>query len=671
METKHINDIFEEKVHQIFQSATTEANEIFASTFESKIQDKNLYQKLKLLSEEHYRLYKIEKESEYPFYIYYHGNNQYLLNQFASRAFLLKVDESEILHECIKVGRLKMLTHTKFDIVLRELPEYTYVDFIGGKSNPILFDLEIYNQLNDIEFQRIRLWQEGTLINIVEYELKCLIPKFQQHLDSVENPITVLNKNLERFNSMPDSKISAIHTWLKGFSFFEGINFEKFDNNILIEGFYAFKNDVFIYKYLIPENLNPVVKKQTKKNITFIPNGYSIFYTLYKVRQWLTLAIANNSWNIPFVEIDWKKKFEEKQLESRYAIENFKGEIERFINDTEKSFEQVKEYLSQKYHEYRRRFDRFEPKKYFEFYARQKGDYSFRKFTAYAYFEPDPQKELGLISEAIVIQALAQFIHKKYVDVVKERIVDYVDLNIFMNEIPNILSHMIYDRDLYMGLLTFHNNFNRDHWSYGLPVDMMELNYKDFLEDYFQKVIDRLEDTLKTAEQNKSILFLQTRLKQMKLRSLDFMKYRFSEQRHKVKSKYSDMFKEYLEIEADFIYSTKDISTQIAVATENRSESFDSIFPGQKGAFILDMLEDLSITVEGSSKLSKRRMGAIRGVVDALLSNKIAPKLSIDVLCRHIAKKINLPLNSKLNFTDISEEFEALANDYIKRNYPR
>jgi hypothetical protein len=312
METKHINEIFEERVNKIFEFAQNEANEIFDKTIERKIQDIDLYQKLKLLSEEHYRLNKIEKESEYPFYIFYHGNKQYLLNQFSSRAFLLNVDESEILKECIKVGRLKMLTYAKFDISLRDLPVYTFEDFINGKNNPILFDLEIYNHLNDFEYHKIRLWQEVTLIKIVELEMKCLIKKIQKRLVSLDNPTTFLKNELEHFNNIPGLEINAIRSWLTSFYFYKGTNFEKLDSKILIEGFEAYKSDQFIYKYLTPENLNPLINRLTQNGKAFVVNEYSLFYTLYKLRQWLIDAISNKTWLISFNETDWKKEYEGK-----------------------------------------------------------------------------------------------------------------------------------------------------------------------------------------------------------------------------------------------------------------------------------------------------------------------------------------------------------------------
>jgi hypothetical protein len=80
------------------------------------------------------------------------------------------------------------------------------------------------------------------------------------------------------------------------------------------------------------------------------------------------------------------------------------------------------------------------------------------------------------------------------------------------------------------------------------------------------------------------------------------------------------------------------------------------------------MLEDLSITNNGKSVLSERRKGAIRGIVESLKENSILPNINLDKLCKLIAAKIQLELNSKLDFSTTSNEYYKKANEYIKSN---
>lgn len=84
--------------------------------------------------------------------------------------------------------------------------------------------------------------------------------------------------------------------------------------------------------------------------------------------------------------------------------------------------------------------------------------------------------------------------------------------------------------------------------------------------------------------------------------------------------------------------------------------------------FILKMLEDLGVTVNGISKLNKKKKGAIRGIVEALIEFKILPLISLELSCKMIANQIGLELNSKLDYSNIYKEFKKLTREYILEN---
>ena len=98
-------------------------------------------------------------------------------------------------------------------------------------------------------------------------------------------------------------------------------------------------------------------------------------------------------------------------------------------------------------------------------------------------------------------------------------------------------------------------------------------------------------------------------------------------------------------------------------------ETFDSILTKEKQVFILTMLEDLGITVNGIAKLSERRKGAIRGVVEALKENNVLPNKSLEILNNIIANAIGLELKSKLDYSNTSNDFHKKANKYILEKY--
>ncbi len=107
--------------------------------------------------------------------------------------------------------------------------------------------------------------------------------------------------------------------------------------------------------------------------------------------------------------------------------------------------------------------------------------------------------------------------------------------------------------------------------------------------------------------------------------------------------------------------TTKDKPTSGTKAEKN----FDNLLIKNKAAFIMNMLEEMSITVNGKSQLGPRKKGALRGIVEALKEKNILPQLSINCLCALVADKIGLELKSKLDFSETSNAFRKKAIRYI------
>lgn len=99
------------------------------------------------------------------------------------------------------------------------------------------------------------------------------------------------------------------------------------------------------------------------------------------------------------------------------------------------------------------------------------------------------------------------------------------------------------------------------------------------------------------------------------------------------------------------------------------NDSFNTILTPEKATFILNMLEDLSITSNGNSILGDRKKSALRGVVDACLEKNILPQISIDRLCSLIAAKINLEIKAKLDFSNTAKSFKKQSISYIEKHY--
>lgn len=103
---------------------------------------------------------------------------------------------------------------------------------------------------------------------------------------------------------------------------------------------------------------------------------------------------------------------------------------------------------------------------------------------------------------------------------------------------------------------------------------------------------------------------------------------------------------------------------------QDKAEStvtFEKTILPAKQKYILQMLEDLSLTNNGKSIISERKKSALRGVAEALIEKNIL-SLSLERSYRLIAEKIGLPLSSKLDYTNTSIDFKKKADRYIKDN---
>lgn len=105
------------------------------------------------------------------------------------------------------------------------------------------------------------------------------------------------------------------------------------------------------------------------------------------------------------------------------------------------------------------------------------------------------------------------------------------------------------------------------------------------------------------------------------------------------------------------------------IKESKKIDTFQTLIPQkEKHAYVLTLLEDLSITVNGKSILTPRKKGALRGVIEALKDKCIIPNKGIHTLCKIVAEEIQLELKSELDASTTSEKYKKEALNYINRN---
>lgn len=118
----------------------------------------------------------------------------------------------------------------------------------------------------------------------------------------------------------------------------------------------------------------------------------------------------------------------------------------------------------------------------------------------------------------------------------------------------------------------------------------------------------------------------------------------------------------------------QEVNTVVTASDSNKKaqskvETFDNILSAEKQTYVLQLLEDLGITANGTATVSDRKKSSLRGIAEALLDTGIFPVIGLEKSYRLIAGKINVELKSKIDFSSTSKSYKAKALKYIQ-DYP-
>jgi hypothetical protein len=202
--SKPINNTIKVKVNTILKAAKRRADNYFDENIKSKIKDLDNYDSLLILAKERETLKKKISKSEYIFYIEYASSPQWLISQFASRSFLLNIDESEILEEAAFLDKYRSNVYKAIDKIKKEIPLYTYDDFINGKICKYFQSFDYYRNLSEQDYYKIVKWQSENVIKIISYESSMLINNIQIHLKNTGKTLEFIKSEKILFDEVMD-----------------------------------------------------------------------------------------------------------------------------------------------------------------------------------------------------------------------------------------------------------------------------------------------------------------------------------------------------------------------------------------------------------------------------------------------------------------------------------
>ncbi len=676
---KPINNILKTQFETIHSGAIQKAEEDFKTNILDKVKNLEHFDKFKILVSEENRIKDLIDKNNHPYYIKNHSSQDWLLTQFSSRCFLLNVDESDELKEAVYLGEISYLIHKKFSVLREQIPKFTFNNFLSGKECKYLNLYDNHYNIEREDYYKMVTWQSDNLIKVVSYEVELLVKNHQIYCSSISKPLDFISEQIQILEEELNESINnakQLKSVLSKLFAFKGFDVDSYNDELLLFNYPSFFNDRIEFRRLYPSVVNGVLNKLSIKPKTLFSNEYMVFYTLDVFLSWLKDIIKGKSIQEPFKYPVWEDLLNQKIDEAEQEFQTIIEVIGDYAYNPANSKKVVRKYLRNEFEKQISKYNKIEDKRLFYLLRDKNKKPLLSDFKIDALFNNNKEQYLKSVKEAYILQNISWDISVNFNKLFNTRTIYFKRDMGSHTMILSLTNQMILDKELSIELEEAMDSFFKEMYNTSLPLDIHFYNHREKYSRIFEKSMSRLQDILDNAELNKKVLYIQSRLKELRHRELKYRALIDGGGNLKDKEdKYPNLFKEFLSIEAEFIKETSQLnqvqfieSKPVLLSSDKSNQQLNNIITIEKQEYITQLLEDLSITVNGKSILSSRKKGAIRGIVEALREDHILPNLSLNVLCKSIADEIKLELNSQLDFTAISQKFQNEAREYIKDN---
>jgi hypothetical protein len=624
----------------------------------------------------------VEKQIEAFEHPYYADNSgeETLLSYFASRAYLLSVDESAVLEEGVYLGQLQKLLSEAMRPMEDAIPKYTFEDFLNGVSCRYFETFKKEVTTDQANYYAIRDWQFVQLQKVVTYEYLLLVGQLQSIATEATEPLLFLLGLEEKVRFLLDEVeleekfISAAFAKL---FFLHNMVPTPMDTNKLKNELIQFRTCDLDLRSIQVSTMEGPLLHVAERYPACTGNILTLIYALDQVADWLDqIKEGRLIWTDKVKENDWAQIAADTREAASTAVEALTLEIEGTAYNEEVPQVEIKQFLIGQFELYRERFNRFKNK--FLFAALKYDDdieHANRMVITNSFFGHAAEGNFKELQEAIIIREMTWVIVQIYAEVMDTHRLEFADNDTSFFAVQFLLSTMVPDKELYNAMSDGLTNTLVQQESYQLPFDLFLQNHKENFHHIFHRGIDRLQGVLDDAEPSNKILYIQTRLKNLKQRELQLSRFTDNDREFgSYDDRYSTHFKEFLDLEAEFMRNVRDVEFQVPLKLSVKPQELvlqdsNDLFNQDQEVFIAGMMENLGLTRSGRASLSERKKGALRGVVEAMSKHGILPAKSLDELCQVIAAKIGLELKSKLDFSQTSERYKKLADTYIQQHY--
>ncbi len=553
MKYNSLENIVEVKFDEIFNNAKQKAETDFNNDYLAKIQNLSHFEKFRFVYEKYEWIEKV-LETVNPFYSEAPDNYKSLLKIFAARVVLLNYDESNDLFTGIYTSFLRNhLLELKLELK-KEIPKYTFQDFIDGKYDPYFLELEYFFHIEEADYYKIKDWQSKKLLEIVGLESQILIARLQEKLNAEIHPETLLKLQKEIFdtkiNGQTYEDVTSLIQVLKKFIFLDGYDFEQLNSTETLNDFNQFNSERIFWGKIHPANIERVRKQYLKnKNAAFTPS-YLLFFSINKVIVWIEEVLKSGNYFQPFIYPDLHNIYFAALQKASIEAESKIAELEMGLSRKSKTERKqaVFHVLEKLRHEANER-------EFFRYYYQMLDDEKVLEnlFVTNAFLDNDVEAHVNHLIKAYSLKESIYHFWFMWEDITGKmqiRLEDDYSSNFL--EVIHLSESMPFDAELKRRIgNTLHQTFE-DFETMHLPMDFIHRNTEELMKDIFFDSLENLTTFLETSPQANKMAYIYSKVKELKKRELELKRYA-DDFDFKDGGTYTRLFKEYLEIEADYI----------------------------------------------------------------------------------------------------------------------
>jgi hypothetical protein len=554
-----------EKFLTIYNDAKIKAEAFFNKEILPKISSLPIQNKITLLESKRTELKQEGANISVTPYLKNSNSEEWLLKLFASRAVLLEVDDTNDLRVAVYLGTLlEKINDMLFDLK-SQIPEYTFDDFINGREHQIFKELDYLQYYATREdYLNIKYWQTDQLIKVVSFETSNLISGLQNLLKQNPQRKDVLRKDVEIYDNhiakYKNQTADELAKHLGSITFMSNYHWDKLNNAQLVSDHQLFTNSDLPWSRITPQFITETRARYSQtKSFPFSDTPF-IFYSLHQTIKWVKTILDGAAIGDNFTFPDYTESFENTSKDAHVDAESYIAQFNEQIKLNSLSKKEAEKAHIMELESIRHRFNASDEivKEYFASIRSGERAQEFFKLNAFFF---DLSQHTAFLKEAYMLDELMIHFIMACRELSGKNRVNYpgIDDGSAVAEILYLTHNMVLDSDLHEKISGIFDEFMLHTNAYSVPFDIALQNVREAMHALFLECVDRLLNYLEDADPLKKVMFIQSRLKQLKQREIRFTQFA-DDDIQAFKPKYTSLLREYLEIEAEFIKETKDIS---------------------------------------------------------------------------------------------------------------